>query len=233
MPIPLIVLCAVLLFIAFLLCLRIRLTVRATDTVVLELKILFLRFRLYPKKKRIDPRDYAPRKLARAKKRMAKKAAKQTKKTSKQPKKLTQQQPDVKLILRDKIALVRALCAVLIRRTHKHLRLHAAKLHVHVATGDAASTAIAYGAVSQSVAYLLAGLDQVTRLTATEPDVSVSADFLAEKPRIEANITFSIRVWGVIATALPALIAYLNKKRALKIARRKKQQQKISSLKGN
>jgi hypothetical protein len=61
----------------------------------------------------------------------------------------------------------------------------------------------------------------------------VCADFLAEKPKIEANITFSIRVWGMIATALPVLIAYLNKKRALKSARRKKQQQKISSSKGN
>lgn len=233
MPIPLIVLCAVLLFFVFLLSLRVRLTVRAGDTVTLDLKILFLHIRLFPKKKKIKPRDYSPRRLERAKKKAAKRAAKKSKKKQKHQKEHTSTpEGGVKLTLRDKVTLVRALCAVVIRRTHKHLRLHAARLHVRVATGDPATTAIAYGAVSQSVAYLLAGLDQVTRLKAVEPDVGVYADFLGEKSRIEANVTFSIRVWGALATAIPVLIAYLNKKRALKSARRKIQQQKISSKKG-
>ena len=237
MPIPLIILCAVLLLIAFLLSLRVRFCIHAGESVVLELKILFLRLRLYPKRKKIDPRDYSPKRIKKAEKKAAKKeakkAAKKAKKASKHQKKPTDTEGAAKLTLRDKVALVRALCAVVIRRTHKHLRLHAAKLHVRVATGDPATTAIAYGAVSQSVSYLLAGLDQVTRLKAAEPDVSVFADFLAEKPKIEANIIFSIRVWGALATALPVLFTYFNKKRALKGARRKKQQQKISSSKGN
>lgn len=233
MPIPVIVLCAVALFIAFLLSLRVRLTVRAEEEVVLDLKILFLRFRLFPKKKKIKPRDYSPRRLARAKKKAAKRAEKKGKKTKKHQKEHTPSEPSVLLTLRDKIALVRALCAVLIRRTHKHLHLHAAQLHIRVATGDPSTTALAYGAVSQSVAYLLAGLDQVTRLKAVEPDVGVQPDFLAERSQIKANVTFSIRVWGVILTAFPLLLTYLNKKRALKSARRKKQQQKISSKKGN
>ena len=233
MPIPLIVLCAVLLFIAFLLSLRVRLTVRAGDAVTLDLRILFLRIRLFPKKKRIKPRDYSPRRLKRAPKKAAKKAAKKAKKKLKHKKQLHETEPAAKLSLRDKITLVRVLCATLTRRTHKHLRLHAARLHVRVATGDAATTAIAYGAVSQSVAYLLAGLDQVTRLKAVEPDVGVLADFLGERSSIEANVTFSIRVWGALATAVPVLFSYLNKKRTLKGARRKKQQQKLSSKKGN
>ena len=236
MPIPLIILCAVLVLVASLLSLRVRFCIRAGESVVLELKILFLRLRLYPKKKKIDPRDYSPRRIKRTEKKNAKKKAKKDARRAKKASK-HQKQADadsaVKLTLRDKVALVRALCAVLIRRTHKHLRLHAAKLHVCVATGDPATTAITYGAVSQSVSYLLAGLDQVTHLKAAEPDVSVHADFLAEKPRLEANIIFSIRVWGAFATALPVLFTYFNKKRALKGARRKKQQQKISSSKGN
>lgn len=233
MPIPLIVLCAVLLFLAFLLCLRVRLTVRAGDAVVLELRILFLRIRLYPRKKRIDPRDYSPRRLKRAEKKAAKRAAKKAKKKQKHQKEHTPSDPGVKLTLRDKIALVRALCAVVIRRTRKHLHLHAARLHVRVATGDPATTAILYGAVSQSVAYLLSGLDQITHLKAVTPDVGVQADFLGERSHIDANIVFSIRIWGAIATAVPTLFAFLNKKRALKSARRKIQQQKISSKKGN
>ena len=233
MPIPVIVLCAIALFVVLLLSLRVRLTVRAGDAVVLDLRILFLRLRLFPRKKRIRPRNYSAKRLERIKKKEAKRAAKKEKKKQKHQKEHAPSESDVKLTLRDKIALVRALCAVLIRRTHKHLRLHAARLHVYVATGDPATTAIAYGAISQSVSYLLAGLDQVTHLKAAEPDVGVLADFLGEKSRIEANITFSIRVWGALAIALPLLITYLNKKRTLKSARRKKQQQKISSQKGN
>ncbi len=233
MPIPLIVLCAVLFILAFLLSLRVRLNVRAGDAVVLELRILFLHIRLYPKATRIDPRDYSPKRMKRAEKKAAKRAAKKAKKKQKHKKEHTPSDPDVKLTLRDKVALVRALCAVVIRRTHKHLRLHAARLHVRVATGDPATTAILYGAVSQSLSYLLVGLDQVTRLKAVTPDVGVQADFLGEKSHIEANITFSLRVWGAIATAVPVLFAFLNKKRALKSARRKIQQQKISSQKGN
>ena len=233
MPIPLIVLCAVLLFVVFLLSLRVRLTVRAGDAVTLDLRILFLRIRLYPKKKRIKPRDFSPRRLKRIQKKSAKKAEKKAKKLQKRKKEHRESEAAAKLRLRDKITLVRALCAALTRRTHKHLRLHAARLHVRVATGDAATTAIAYGAVSQSIAYLLASLDQVTRLKAVEPDVGVQADFLGERSSIEANVTFSIRVWGALATAVPVIFSYLNKKRTLKGARRKKQQQKSSCKKGN
>lgn len=233
MPIPLIVLCAVILLVVFLLSLRVRLTVRAGEDVVLDLKILFLRFRLYPKKKRIRPRNYSARKLARIKKKEAKRVKKNAKKQQKRKKRHPPAAPAEKLGLRDKIALARALCAVVIRRTRKHLRLHATRLHVRVATGDPATTAILFGAVSQSVAYLLAGLDQVTHLKAQAPDVAVVPDFLGERSEIRAHITFSMRVWGILLTAIPALVTYMNKKRALKGARRKKQQQKLSSKKGN
>ena len=233
MPLVLYILCAVLLLVLFLLCLRVRLVVRAGENVTLELRILFLRFCLYPKKKKIDPHDYSPRKLARMRKKEAKRVKKSTKKKQKHQTEHQGKKDDVALTLRDKIALVRALCAVLVRYTKKHLRLHAARLHVRVATGDPATTALAYGAVSQSLAYLLGALDHVTRLKATEPDVGVIPDFLAERSEIKAHLIFSMRVWGLLLTALPTLIAHMNKKRALVSARRKKQQQKISSKKGN
>lgn len=222
MLIPLIVLCALLLLFVFLLSLRVRLVIRAEEAVWLDLKILFLRFRLYPKKKRINPRDYSPRRMARNKK----KRAKRVEKTVKKKKSHTPDGADVKLTLRDKIALTRTLCAFLVRRTRKHLHLHAARLHVQVATGDPATTALAFGAASQSIAYLLAALDQITRLHAVEPDVAIRADFLGERSQIQAHIILSIRVWGLLLTAIPTLISYMNKKRALKNARRKKQQQK-------
>lgn len=233
MPVFLIVLCAVLLFLVFLLSLRVRFVLRAGEAVTLELRILFIRIRLYPRKKRIRARDYSPRRLKRTEKKAAKRAVKKLKKSKKHQKEHAEASPDTALTLHDKLVLVRGLCAVLIRRTHKHLYLHTARLHVIVATGDPAETAIAYGAVSQSVAYLLTGLDRITHLKAATPDVGVFADFLGKRSRIEANIILSIRVFGALLTAVPVLFTYLNKKRALKSARRKKQQQKLSSEKGN
>ena len=223
MPIPLIVLCAVLLPILLILLLRVRLVIRAKDSVVLELKILFFTFRLFPRKKRINPKDYDPRRMERAKRKAAKKAAKLLKKQKKKEAEQKNAAPPEKMPLADKIKLVRVLAKALIRRTHKHLKLHAARLHVRVATGDAASTAITYGAVSQSVAYLLAALDQVTDLTATPPDVAVQADFLGERSALDAKIIFSMRVFGALATAIPLFFTFLRTKRALKAARRKKQ----------
>ena len=184
MLIPLIILCAVLLLLMFLLSIRVRFVIRAQEAVTLDLKILFVRFRLYPKKKKIKPRDYSAKKLARAKKKDAKRVEKSKKKKQKHQKEHMESESDAKLTLREKIALTRALCAVLVRRTRKHLRLHATKLHIRVATGDPATTALAYGTVSQGVAYLLATLDQVARLKAAEPHVSVDADFLGERSQL-------------------------------------------------
>lgn len=222
LPIPLIVLGAVLLFLILILLLRVQLIIRAKDSVVLELKILFLRFRLFPRKKKINPKDYDPRRIERAKRKAAKKAAKQLKKKQKREAQHEASPPE-KMPLADKVRLVRALAGALIRRTRKHLKLHAARLHIRVATGDAATTAITYGAVSQGLSYLLTALDQVTKLKATPPDVAVEADFIGERSEIDAKIIFSIRIFGALATAIPLLFTFLNTKRALKAARRKKQ----------
>ena len=82
MPIPLIVLCAVILFIVFLLSIRVRFVIRAKDGVTLDLKILFVRIRLYPRKKKINPRDYSPDKQERDKEKAAERAKKESKKAT-------------------------------------------------------------------------------------------------------------------------------------------------------
>ena len=228
MPIPLIVIGAVLLLLIALLSLRIRLVLRVTQDVRLEARVLFLRLRLFPRNKHIDPREYSPKGAARKRKkqerRLSKKAAKKAKKQQKKQETghAVGTARKQKRTLRENIRLVRALLAALSRRTHKHLRLHAARLHVRVATGDAATTAIAYGAVSQSLAYLLFALDKVTRLKAQPPDVAVIADFLGERPSADIHILLSIRVWRAIATLFGVALSYIRTKRGLKVARRNK-----------
>lgn len=231
MPIPLIILCALLLLFILLLFLRVRLTVTYKETVCAELQVLFLRIRLFPRRKKLKLRKYSKKRLARAEQ---KKLAAAQKKAKKKARREAQHKktPKKKRTLQENIRLVRALSAALIRRTHKHLRLHAARLHVRVATGDAATTAVLYGSVSGSLSLLLAGLDRVTRLKAVTPDVSVAPDFLAERSVADIKLVFSLRVWGAIATALSVGIAFLRATPRKKQPNPKRKQSNSSPKKG-
>ena len=228
MPIPLIVVGAVILFFSLLLFLRIRLTLTLKDEVSVTLHVLCLRFRLFPKRKKIDPKRYSAKRAAKIAKKKAKKAAKAKKKAAKRKKQHTptdpQQEEEKKATLSEKLRLLRALCAALFRRTHKHLRLHAARLHICVATDDAAKTAVLYGAVCQTLAYLLALLDRISRLKAVEPEVAVRADYLSEKSTADVKVVVSLRVGGALLILCSAALAYIRAK--LDQKRRRKEKEK-------
>ena len=232
MPIPLIVIGGVLLFFLLLFALRIRISIVLHDHVRVTLRILCLRIRVFPREKKVKWRRFSQKKAEKlaakkAKKealRAARKAAKKAKKEKN--KHLFAEGKKEKMTLVEKLILVRGLAAALIRKTRRKLRLHAARLHVRVATGDAAKTAVLYGVVCQTLSYLLAGLDRVTRLKAAEPDVSVTADYLAEKPSADIKLDFSLRIWGALVILLSAALAYLRTKQEIKL--RKKQKEKAA-----
>ena len=224
MPVPLIVIGAILLFFALLLCLRVRFIITLRESVSLTLCVLFLRIRLFPKKKKkLKWRNYSPR---RAQKTAARRARKEARRAAKKAKKkqekhlLAEKEPHKAATLTEKLVLVRALAATLFRKTGRHLKLTAARLHIRVATGDAASTAILYGAVSGVLASLLALLDRITALRAAPPQVSVTADYLAEKPSADVRLVLSMRVWGALATLFSVAISYLRTKSAQKAAKK-------------
>jgi hypothetical protein len=228
MPVPLIVLGAILLFFAFLLALRVRIAIVYKDDVSLTAHVLCFRIRLFPRKKKVNYKHYSPQKAERIAARKARKEAKKAeRKAAKKAKREAQHalppEKQKEATLPEKIALVRALAAALIRKTGKHLRLRAAKLHLRVATGDAAKTAILYGAVCQSLSYLLALLDRVTRLKATEPDVAVSADYLSEKCEADVHLIFSLRLIGAIAILFSVALAFLRTKSEQRATRKQKE----------
>lgn len=225
MPIPVIVMLSVAAFLFLLLALRIRVVLTADDTDVrLLLRVLCFTFPLYPKG-RVNPRKYSPRALGRKEKKQAakvkRKAAKAAKKAAKKKKstalaKSTPPPHEPPMTVKEKLVFIRRLLAALLRATGKHLHLRAARLHVRVATGDAATTAIAFGAVSGAVSLLLAVLDRFTVLRATPPDVTVFADYLSERSRLDARFVFSMRIWGALCVLFSVAIAFLRARRAPK-----------------
>ena len=124
-------------------------------------------------------------------KKKKKDAAKAKKKADKAAGKAKPKKP-----LSDTIDMIRDLVAVAVLRFAKHLRIRVARLHIAVGTGDAASTAILYGAIAPTVACIAAYLDSTSTLRhPTKTDVDIHADYLSEKMQIDIKIGFSICVW--------------------------------------
>lgn len=221
MPVWLIVLLALVAFFVLLFLLRVRVVLTADDAKVrLTLRVLCFTFSLYPGK-RVDPRKYSPERVKKREAKKAKKAAKAAKKAAKQkkPAATTKKAPkasEAPMTLTEKLTLVRKLLVALLRATGKHLYLRAARLHIRVATGDAATTAVAYGAVSGGVALILTVLGKFTVLHAAPPDVAVIADYLGEKPHIDARAVFSMRVGGAVCVLFSVAFAFLKARRAQK-----------------
>lgn len=222
MPVWLIVLSALVAFFVLLFLLRVRVVLIADDAGVrLRLRVLCFTVPLYPGK-RVDPRKYSPERVKKREAKKAKKAARKAKKAAKRKKptatapKKEPKASEAPMTLTEKLTLIRKLLAALLRATGKHLYLRAARLHIRVATGDAASTAIAYGAVSGGVALILTVLGKFTVLHAAPPDVAVMADYLGEKSEIDARVVFSMRVGGAVCVLFSVAFAFLKARRVQK-----------------
>ncbi len=230
MPIAVIVILAILLFLLLLLSLSVYFTVEYRESVILRLRVLFFTLTLYPKgEKHVRARKFTPRAIKRRERKALRKAEKKAhrakKRAAKRAKKAGPGKPRAAGGLKENVVLVRALVAALLRKTGKHLHLRAARLHIRVATGDAATTAILYGAVSASVAYLFALVDRATRLHAKPHNVSVVADYLSERSSADVRLVFSMRVFGALILLFHAALTFVTKKRASKKARVNKEKE--------
>lgn len=94
-----------------------------------------------------------------------------------------------------------------------HLRVKLARIHITVATSDAAKTAILYGVVSGAAACLVDLLDEITNLSRIQKSsILIEPDFVSEKSNISINITLSISVFGALRTLVKTLFRYIRLK---------------------
>lgn len=215
MKIFLIILGALLLLFTFILSLRVKVIIEADDSVRAYLKVLFFKIKLFPQDKK-TPRlsDYTPKKIARAeakakkkeeaklKQKKKKEAKKQAKKEAeKKAKEQSKEKKKKKLTPADILELVQlvtVLIKTLFSKFGQRLRLDLTKIHITVASEDPATTAIEYGVICQSVAYLVEILDTVTNVSPVEnKDIGVHVDFLSDKPSVDIQAAASLRVWHV------------------------------------
>lgn len=112
--------------------------------------------------------------------------------------------------LTDNISLILELVKVFSERLFKHVRLKLSHINISLATSDAASTAILYGVVSPSVAYLLQYLDTLPTVKTPSPsEVSVYPDWTGEQTKVNIKIVISLRTWQFFDIIFRSFSRYL------------------------
>ncbi len=94
----------------------------------------------------------------------------------------------------------------------KHLRLDISKINIIVGGKDAASAAINYGVISQSVAYLLGFLDDNLKIHKRHNgNVTVLCDFTSRETVYDIFISSSINILQIIDIIKSIVYNYVNK----------------------
>ena len=199
------------LFFAFIFSLKAKVILEYSDELTVSVRVLFLKYKILPKKQKKGPHSMSEKKAQKIKEDLRKKALKkQQKKQKKQAKKREdKQQSDKKKSVDDilhMISMVKDILSAALGRFFKHLRVDIARLNINVATGDAATTAIGYGAVCDALTHLLPLLEQLKGFRASNSShISVRADYLSDSTTADLKISLSLRVWHVFHVAFAAL----------------------------
>lgn len=205
----------ILLFLVFLLSIKVTVTVIYNEELMLYVRVLFVKIKILPKSnKKSGPHSMSTEKAKKIRRKLKKKSEKKKLKAKEKKRKKQEKKENVKAVENKKsfseiIEIIRMITDVVktaLKVFFGHIRIKVARLHVNVATGDAATTAIAYGAISQAAFYLFDALELPKNIS--KPDVrdfSVKADYLSDKLTADIKISFSVRLWHVLHTAFAAL----------------------------
>lgn len=192
-------------------------TISYSDEIRLFVRVLIFKINILPKKDKKGPRSMSAKKAEKIRSKLRKKAEKkrisaQEKKKEKAERKAHKTKKDITQTVSN-IKMLASLAVLVIEKFFKHLRIKLARIKIIVATEDAATTAVAYGAITQSINILFPALESLKNFkNLKNTDIDVSADFTKDSPEIDVKLSFSIRVWQVFDIAISALISFIKHK---------------------
>lgn len=169
--------------------LRVNLNIVYENELLVFLRILFIKIRLYPERK---------------------KKYKHKKKKKSEPTHVVRQASEPKpLNLVDNLKIIGEVISTFINHFSSHLTLKLAKIYIKVATPDAAQTAILYGVAGGAVDCIVNMLDEITNIKRVKVrSVLVEPDFLSESCEAKINITLSVSGLGAVITLAKTLWKY-------------------------
>ena len=218
----LIIIGSILLFFALLIFVPLTATLVYDDEFKAFARVLFVRIKLFPrkKKKKRGPHSMSRRKaakiLASLEKKKQKKKAKKLKKQAKKEEKKAQEEKEGKKSfseILDTVTSITSLATDALGRFGKRFHVRIAVMRITVATPDAAQTAIAYGAIQAALSQLYATLGQTKNFKLPrESKFRLDTDFSKTEPSAEIKIHFSFSIFALLAAAIGAVLKMLIRK---------------------
>ncbi|MBQ6262068.1 MAG: hypothetical protein IJK58_00960 [Clostridia bacterium] len=192
--------------------------IRSDGTLSLKAGIGVIMIRILPKKEKKPPKisSFSQKKYLRKMKRQEEKAKKKEAKKArgKTEKEKAEKKEKPKKSFSEKFDEVKKLLSVIVETAGKYskkLRIAINGFRISVGAEEASDVALRYGAISQSVSYLLEFLDVNTDLTVKEGAVDVTADFISGKFDLFADVSVGIRVINVLRIGLSVLVKKIKK----------------------
>ncbi len=209
----LIVVLAIALFLILLLSVNIRIRLLYSGELVGVLRVLFFKFRLFPEK--APKKSLTVKQLRRLEKKeekkKQKKAAKKKKKGNSTTEKNVKKEKKKRTFsdIRELISEISEIALHFVKRFFPKLHVDIHKLNLTVATNDAAKTALTYGAVCQSVSYLIALLEENSKLKIKPRAIDVNTDYTKEKFDADIDIELYLRLGNIISLGFSTLTKYI------------------------
>lgn len=143
-------------------------------------------------------------KAERKKKRAAERAAKRSEKKIGIPQKYCPV-PNLK----ENLEMVLALLQKFYQKTKGKIRIRIKKLHIRVASDDAAHTALLYSVVAQLIIFMMEYVEQkYTAVEYKEGDLTVNPDYTASESSANVDVFFSTKIWRAILIFIDMMEAY-------------------------
>lgn len=192
------VLGAIFLFIAFILSIKIKLIVAYDDSFSAYIRILFFKIPLFPSSKK--------EKGVKKEKKKKKKATAERAKDEKEKKEKKSLSPSGILKL---ISLMSDVVLGLLKDFFRKIHFRFIKVHADIGCENASKTAIAYGSVTQSVAYFIELLDNVSNVEVSRASsIDIRANFISQKSWAEISCVLYIRVISILTLGIKAIKAF-------------------------
>lgn len=116
--------------------------------------------------------------------------------------------------LKENLDMIFALLKRAYKLTRGKVTIEFREMHLLVATGDAAQTAILYGVVLQTSAYLLQWTEEnFNHVRRLDGAMTVEPDYLAAIPSAKVDLRISVRLFRAIGIGFKMLRAYFSERR--------------------
>ena len=181
MPALLIIL-AIVAFFTFLLFVNVSLIVEQKEKTALILKILFFKINLLEKRSKKLKKSMSKKEAQKIKDKLEKEKKKKKKKEKREKEESGEEEKKTPSDILFIIQTVADILKSVISGLSKYLRIKLAKIYVKVGTPDAATTAIAYGAITQGINVIMPLLEQTRNFSQSKNcKFNVEADFTSEE----------------------------------------------------